>query len=247
MKKVFKFTFFILLSISALGFVITAFLYVFDPDKAELAKDTEQVVPVSDSVSEMSTPMEVSDQETVQTAPVEAVTAPEPEVPSEQEPVAVAENGQTSPLPAAKQISWDLTPTEQELEVDDWILIEGYQDNLIGATVEQHGATRVLKWNDSSHLFGTNGMVEITSRSTGLPASEDRIISVAGLVENPRENETIVQINKILLQEQTILIRVTGQIDQIAGDKTPKRWTVFLKKGVHVDFVAQQNAQNDSQ
>ena len=80
-------------------------------------------------------------------------------------------------------------------------------------------------------------MVEITSQSTGLPASEDRILSVAGLVENPRENETVVQINKTLLWEQTILIRVTGQIDRIGGDKLPKRWTVFLKKGVHVDFV----------
>ena len=182
----------------------------------------------------------VSDQEIVQTTPVEAVTAPEPEVLSGQEPAAVEENEQTSPLPAAKQISWDLTPAEQELGVNDWISIEGYQDDLIGATVEQHGATRVLKWNDSSHLFGTNGLIDIASQSTGLPASEDRVIGVSGLIENPRENETIVQINEMLLREQTILIRVTGQIDRIGGDRLPKRWTVFLKKGVHVDFVGRQ-------
>ena len=88
--------------------------------------------------------------------------------------------------------------------------LTGYQDNLIGATVRQHGGTRVLKWNELIDLFGTNGMVEIASQSTGLPASEDRIISVAGLVENPRENETIVQINKTLLRDQTVLIRVIG-------------------------------------
>ena len=247
MRTVFKFTFFVLLSISALGFVITAFLYVFAPDKAELAGAPKQVVPVSDSTNEMSAPTEVSDQETVQTAPAEAVTAPEPEVSAEQEPVAVSDNEQTSPLPETQQISWDLTPAEQGLEIDDWISIEGYQDDLIGATVGQYGATRVLKWNDPSHLFGTNGLIDIASQSTGLPASGDRIIGVSGLVENPRENETVVQINKTLLQEQTVLIRVVGQIDRIGGDRLPKRWTVFLKKGVRVDFVGQQIEENDSQ
>ncbi len=245
MKTVFKFIFFVLLSISVLGFVITAFLYVFAPDKAELAENPKQVVPVSDPTNEMSVPTEVSDQETVQTAPAEAVTAPEPKVLAEQEPV--AENEQTSPLPETKQISWDLTPAEQGLEIDGWILIEGYQDDLIGATVRQSDATRVLEWNDPSHLFGTNGLIDIASQSTGLPASGDRIIGVSGLVENPRENETVVQINETLLQEQTVLIRVVGQIDRIGGDRLPKRWTVFLKKGVHVDFVGQQIEENDSQ
>ena len=72
-------------------------------------------------------------------------------------------------------------------------------------------------------------------------------IGVTGLVENPHENETVVQINKILLQEQTVLMRVVGQMDRIGGDKLPKRWTVFLKKGVQVDFVGQQIEENDSQ
>lgn len=247
MRTVFKFTFFVLLGISALGFVITAFLYIFAPDKAGLVEAPKQVAPVSDSVDEVSAPVAVSDQEIGQTTPVEAVTAPEPEVLSEQESVAVAENAQISPPSAAKQISWDLTPAEQELEVDAWISIEGYQDDLIGATVGQDGETRVLKWNDSSHLFGTNGLVAIVSQSTGLPAPSDRIIGVSGLVENPRENETVVRINKVLLQAQTVLIRVTGQIDRIGGDRLPKRWTVFLKKGVHVDFIAQQIEENDSQ
>ncbi|RKU24789.1 hypothetical protein C6499_16300 [Candidatus Poribacteria bacterium] len=247
MRTVFKFTFFILLGISALGFVITAFLYIFAPDTAELVEDPKQVVSVSDSTNGVLAPIVVSDQETVQTAPAAEITAPEPEVLSAQEPVAVEEKENTSPLPAAKQIDWDLTPAEQELEVDDWISIEGYQDDLIGATVEQYDATRVLKWNDSSALYGTNGLADIVSQSTGLPAPSDRIIGVSGLIENPRENETVVEINKVLLREQIVLIRVIGQIDRIAGDKLPKRWTVFLKKGVHVDFVAQQIEENDSQ
>ena len=242
MRTVFKFTFFVLLGISALGFVITAFLYIFAPDKAELAEDPKQEVSVPDSTNGMSAP-----KETVQTAPVEEITAPEPEVLAEQEAVVVEENEQTSLPPETKQISWDLTPAEQGLEIDDWISIEGYQDDLIGATVEQSDATRVLKWNDPSHLFGTNGLIDVVSQSTGLPASGDRIIGVTGLVENPRENETVVQINEILLQEQTVLIRVVGQIDRIGGDKLPKRWTVFLKKGVRVDFVGQQIEQNDGQ
>ena len=262
MKSVFKFTFFILFGISALGFVATAFLYIFNPDKEELAEAPEQVTSVSDTANKVVAPVETSDQETEQPAStetttvaeseapseqVEAVTTLESEASSEQAPVEIEENAETSSPPDAKQISWDLTPAEQELKVGDWVSIDGYQDDLIGATVAQEGATRVLKWSEPSDLFGTNGMVEIVSQSTGLPAPEDRIINVAGLAENPRENETIVQINKALLQEQTIRIRVIGQIDRIAGDKTPKRWKVFLKKGVHVDFAEQQDEQNDSQ
>ena len=256
MKTVFKFAFFILLAISALGFVATAFLYIFNPNKTELAEEPEQVALVSDAANEASAPIETSDQGGEQPAPTEAITAPEleasseqveevttpeSEASSEQAPEDTEEDAEAPSLSDAKQVSWDLTPAEQELEVGDWISIEGYQDDLIGATVEQYAATRVLKWNEPSDLFGTNGMVEITSQLTGLPASEDRITSVAGLVENPRENERVVQINKILLQEQNILIRVTGQIDQIAGDKTPKRWIVFLKKGVHVDLAGKEN------
>ena len=236
MKTVFKFTFFVLLGISALGFLITAFLYIFAPDEAALVEDSKEVASVSDSVNGVSTPIEVSDPETAST---EELTAPEPEVPSEQKPIAAEENEKTAPLPEAKEVDWDLTPAEQELEVGDWISIEGYQDDIIGATVGQSGTTRVLKWNEPSALYGTNGMVDLASQATGLPAVSDKIISVIGLVENPRKNETVVQINKVLLWEQTVLIRATGQIARIGGDKTPKRWIVFLKKGVHVDLVAE--------
>ena len=243
MKTVFKFTFFVLLGISALGFLTSAFLYIFAPDTAELVEVSKEVVPVSDSVDdEVSTPTETLDPET---APTDEIIVPE--VPPEQASVAAGEKEETLPLPEAKQISWDLTPTEQELEVGDWISIEGYQDDLIGATVEESAATRVLKWNDSSALYGTNGMVDIASQATGLPAASDKIVSVVGLVENPRENETVVQINEALLLEQTVPIRATGQIDRIGGDKSPKRWIVFLKKGVHVDLVEQQDAENNSQ
>ena len=238
MKTVFKFTFFVLLGISALGFVITAFLYVFAPDDAEVTESSKQVEPVSDSASEVSAPTAV-------TAPTDEPI--EVEAPPKQELIAAEEKEETSSLSEAKQVDWDLTPAEQGLAVGDWISIEGYQDTLIGATVEKDAATRVLKWNDPSALYGTNGMVDIASQSTGLPAPSDRIISVVGLVVNPRENETVVQINKALLQEQTVLMRVTGQIDQIGGDKSPNRWIVFLKKGVHVDFAGQQTEQTDGQ
>ena len=251
MKTVFKFAFFIFLGISAVGFVATAFLYIFNPNKTELVKEPEQVALVSDAANETSAPIETSDQVGEQPAPIEAITAPELEASSEQvEEVTTPESeasseqeeaAETPSLSDAKQISWDLTPTEQELEVGDWISIEGYQDDLIGATVAEHAATRVLKWNDSSALYGTNSMVDIVSQATGLPAPDDRIVSVVGLVENPREDETVVQINKALLREQTVLIRATGQIDHISGDKSPKRWIVFLKKGVYVDFTGHQN------
>ena len=262
MKTVFKFTFFILLGISALGFVATAFLYIFNPDKAELMEAPEQAASVSDTADEGSALIETSNQETEHPAPTETITVTEPEAPSNgaeavtapaseasseaQTPVDTEENAETPSSPDAKQISWDLTPAEQELAVGDWISVDGYQDDPIGATIGQDGATRILKWSEPSDFFGTNGMAKITSQSTGLPAPEDRIMSVAGLFENPRENETIVQINNTLLRAQTVRIRVTGQIDRIVGDKTPKRWTVYLKKGVHVDFAAQQKQKNNN-
>ncbi|MYA70233.1 hypothetical protein F4009_21345 [Candidatus Poribacteria bacterium] len=216
-----------------------------------MAEESEQGALVSAAANEVSAPIETSDQESEQPAPIEAITAPESEASSDQAEEVITpeseasseqkEAAETPPLLDAKQISWDLTPVEQELEVGDWISIEGYQDDLIGATVAEHAATRVLKWNDSSALYGTNGMVDIVSQATGLPAPDDRIVSVVGLVENPREDETVVQINKALLREQTVLIRATGQIDHISGDKSPKRWIVFLKKGVYVDFTGHQN------
>ncbi len=234
MKTVFKFTFFVLLGISVLGFAATGILYIFAPDEAELVEGPKQVESVADSVEDESAPIEVLEQET---APTDELI--EPETPPEQESIAAKEKEETAPSPEAQQISWDLTPAEQGLEVGDWISIEGYQDDLIGATVEKYVATRVLKWNDPSALYGTNGMVDLASQATGLSAPSDRIISVVGLVENPRENEKVVQINKALLREQTVLIRATGQIDRIGGDKSPNRWIVFLKKGVHVDFVVE--------
>ena len=234
MKTVFKFTFFVLLGISVLGFAATGILYIFAPDEAELVEGPKQVESVADSVEDESAPIEVLEQET---APTDELI--EPETPPEQESIAAKEKEETAPSPEAQQIDWNLTPAEQGLEVGDWISIEGYQDDLIGATVEKYAATRVLKWNDPSALYGTNGMVDIASQATGLSAPSDRIISVVGLVENPRENEKVVQINKALLREQTVLIRATGQIDRIGGDKSPNRWIVFLKKGVHVDFVVE--------
>ena len=232
MKTVFKFTFFILLGISALGFAATGILYIFAPDEVELVEDSKQEASVSDSANEVSAPIEVLEQET---APTDELI--EPEVAPEQESIAAEEKEETLPLPETQQISWGFTPAEQGLASGDWISIEGYQDVLIGATVLQYGATRVLKWNDPSELFGTDGKIDITSQSIGVSTPDDRIISVVGLVENPRENETVVRINKALLREKTVLIRVTGQIDRIGGDKSPNRWTVFLKKSVHVDFV----------
>ena len=56
MKTVFKFTFFVLLGISALGFAATGILYIFAPDEAELVEGPKQEAPVSDSANEVSAP-----------------------------------------------------------------------------------------------------------------------------------------------------------------------------------------------
>ena len=87
MKTLFKFTFFVLFGISALGFVATAFLYVFNPDKAELVEEPEQVASVSDTTNEVSAPIETSDPEGKQPPPTAAMTAPAAEAAPEQIPV----------------------------------------------------------------------------------------------------------------------------------------------------------------
>ena len=67
MKTVFKFTFFVLLGISVLGFAATGILYIFAPDEAELVENSKQEASVSDSANEVSAPTAASDQETAPT------------------------------------------------------------------------------------------------------------------------------------------------------------------------------------
>ena len=138
----------------------------------------------------------------------------------------------------AKQVFWDQTPAEQGLNVGDWITIEGYQDAFIGARIRvQNGINYGLEWNDS--WFG--GLISITSQQTAFSAPGDGINDIIGSINNPRENEIVVRINETLLHEETVLIRVTGQIYQLNAphemDRYPNQWGVILKEGVSVEFM----------
>ena len=158
---------------------------------------------------------------------------------STSEPVAK----ESLPPPDAKEIIWDKTPLEQGLKIGDWITIEGYQDAFIGASIRvENGVNYGLEWNDpSTSLFGTNGLIDITSQPTAFPAPGDAINYISGSIENARENETVVRINEALLREETVLIRVTGQIDQISQPfetaRYPNQQGLFLKKSVYVEFM----------
>ncbi|MYB92343.1 hypothetical protein F4054_18985 [Candidatus Poribacteria bacterium] len=73
---------------------------------------------VSAAANEVSAPIETSDQESEQPAPIEAITAPESEASSDQAEEVITpeseasseqkEAAETPPLLDAKQISWDL-------------------------------------------------------------------------------------------------------------------------------------------
>ena len=135
----------------------------------------------------------------------------------------------------AKQIFWDQTPAEQGVNAGDWITIEGYQDAFIGASIRvQNGINYGLEWTVS-------GLIDLTSQPTAFSADSDGINHIIGSIEDPRENEIVVRINEALLREETVLVRVTGQIYQINPphelDRYPNQWGVILKEGVYVEFV----------
>lgn len=134
-----------------------------------------------------------------------------------------------------KEIFWDQTPAEQGLEVGDWITVEGYQDAFIGASIRvENGVNYGLEWTGSS-------MIDITSQPTAFSAPGDGIEYIMGSIDKSRENESVVHINEVLLYEETVLIRVTGQIYQITAphemDRYPNQWGVLLKEGVYVEFM----------
>ena len=135
----------------------------------------------------------------------------------------------------AKQVVWGQTPMEQGLEIGDWVTIEGYQDAFIGASTRiEHGVNYGLEWTGS-------GLINITSQPTAFSAPGDGIHYIIGSIDNPRKNEIIVRINEALRHEETVLIRVTGQIYQLKAphemDQYPNQWGVILKEGVYVEFM----------
>lgn len=134
-----------------------------------------------------------------------------------------------------KQVFWDQTPAEQGLEIGDWVTVEGYQDAFIGANIRvEDGVKYSLEWTVS-------GLIDITSQPTAFSAPDDRINYIVGSIDNPRKNESVVRINEVLLYEETVLIRVTGQIYQINAphemDRYPNQWGVILKENVYVEFM----------
>ena len=135
----------------------------------------------------------------------------------------------------AKQVYWDQTPAEQGLAVGDWITVEGYQDAFIGAHIRvQNGINYGFEWTVS-------GLIDLTSQPTAFSAPGDGINHIIGAIESPRENEIVVRINEALLREETVLIRVTGQIYQLNAphgmDRYPNQWGVILKESVYVEFM----------
>ena len=134
-----------------------------------------------------------------------------------------------------KQVVWDQTPAEQVLEIGDWVTIEGYQDAFIGASIRvENGINYGLEWTVS-------GLIDITSQPTALSAPGDGIHHIIGSIDDPRGNEIVVRINEALLYEETVLIRVTGQIYQLNAphemDRYPNQWGVILKQSGQVEFM----------
>ena len=121
------------------------------------------------------------------------------------------------------------------LEIGDWVTIEGYQDAFIGASIRvENGINYGLEWTVS-------GLIDITSQPTALSAPGDGIHHIIGSIDDPRGNEIVVRINEALLYEETVLIRVTGQIYQLNAphemDRYPNQWGVILKQSGQVEFM----------
>lgn len=167
---------------------------------------------------------------------------PPPPVKVKKEKVETQEK-EAEPTPIKKppvepiEVFWDKTPQEQGLKVGDWISISGHQDAFISATgTGRNGVFTDWKWNPQD-TFG----IDLVSNASAVSLSTDRISGVYGRLESPAKNATARSANNILMRQETVVLRLTGQIHQIMppheNDTYPNQSYIFLEPGVIIQLV----------
>lgn len=148
------------------------------------------------------------------------------------------------PPPETKRVYWDKTPAEQGIKVGDWINIEGYTGQMIGAEVIGTGGKIVgWKW----HQKKIPSLVTVASQSTGLSAPQDKIVNIMGFIEENTKSREVKRINDEHIEkwheDEKGYVRITGEISKItppddARNRYPRQWGIDLKIGsIYIELV----------
>ena len=135
------------------------------------------------------------------------------------------------------EVVWDKTPQEQGLEVGDWITVIGHQDAFISAQwVGRNGVFNNWSWIPQDS-FG----IDLFSNASAASLPTDRINGVYGSLELPLQNATAKSANNILMRQETVILRLTGQIHQILppneNNTYPNQSYILLESGVNIELV----------
>ena len=213
MKKILKFGGLSILAVFVLFFIIGPFIDT--PEEKETLQRIKENTPTIRAEPETV----VTQEEVVKPPPVDEPPPPkEPPV----EPI---------------EVVWDKTPQEQGLRVGDWISIVGHQDAFISAQwVGRNGVFNNWNWIPQDS-FG----IDLVSNASALSLPTDRINGVYGSLESPLKNSTAKSANNRLMQQETVVLRLTGQIHQIMppGEKDtyPNQWFILLESDVIIELV----------
>ena len=156
-------------------------------------------------------------------------------------------NPKSSLPPKSKQIYWDKTPSEQGLKVGDWINIDGYTGQLIGAEAIGSGG-KVVGWKWIENKFTMNSSIfTIASQPTGLSAPHDQIVNIMGLMGEHTKSSEIERFNDDYIEkwyeDEKGYVRVTGEISNITppdddSNRYPGQWGIDLKTGsIYIELM----------
>lgn len=177
---------------------------------------------------------------TIREAPEKAITQ---ETTKDTQETAVEPTPVNEPTPIQKPpveptpVIWSKTPQEQGLEVGDWITVIGHQDMFISASgTGRNGIFTNWNWiqNDSFEI-------NLVSNDSAVSLATDRISEVSGRLESPLQNPTAKSANNRLMRQETVVLRLTGQIHQILPPHNnatyPNQWYLTLESGVIIELV----------
>lgn len=219
--------------LSILGFLVICLIIGLFVDTPE---ETENVEPIKQSAPTIK---EAPENATTQ-APKQQISSPPVKIKKEKvetQEKSVALTPIKKPPVEPIEVVWNKTPQEQGLKVGDWMSIIGHQDAFISATgTGRNGVFTGWQWNPQDS-FG----IDLVSNASAVSLATDRINGVYGRLESPSKNATAKRANNKLMRQETIILRLTGQIHQIMppgkNDTYPNQWYIFLESGVIIQLI----------
>ena len=219
MKKIFKFGCLPILGLLVILFIIG--LFIDTPEEKETLQHIKEHTP---TIRETE-------------APEKAITQAKPREPTPARKPPVEITPIKKPPVEPIEVIWDKTPPAQGLKVGDWISIIGHQDAFISAI----GTGRNGVFTNWNWIKQDTFRIDLVSNASAVSLSTDRIGEVSGRLESPLQNPTAKSANNRLMKQETVVLRLTGQIHQIMPphekDTYPNQWDISLESGVIIELI----------